>query len=75
MWTVVFHKEPRSQQVVANVYVDCIETHGKAYGLEAPLEFLDVDSSKTLVGAIELSKQDRLLATQALRNSLGTYDA
>jgi hypothetical protein len=60
---------------VANVYDDCIETHGKAFSLEAPLEFQDVDSSRTLLGAIELFRQDTLLAYQALRSSLGTNDA
>ncbi len=59
---------------MVNVYDDYIETHGRAYGPEAPLEFLDVDSSRTLVGAIELSRQDTLLASQALRSNLGTYD-
>jgi hypothetical protein len=61
MWKVVLHKEPRSQHVVANVYDDYIEIDGKAYGLEAQLEFLDVDSNRTVVGAIELSRQDTLL--------------
>jgi len=39
---------------VANMYDDYIETHGRAFGLEAPLEILNVDSSRTLVGAIEI---------------------
>jgi hypothetical protein len=66
-WKVVFHKEPRSQQVMANMYDGCFETHGKASGLEAPLNFVDVDKNRTLVGAIELSKEDAFLATQALK--------
>jgi len=45
------------------MYDDYIETHGRAFGLEAPLEFLNVDSSKTLAGAIELSRQDTFLAS------------
>jgi hypothetical protein len=35
------------------VYDDCIETHGKTFSFEAPLEFPDVDSSRTLIDAIE----------------------
>jgi hypothetical protein len=75
MWKVVLHKEPRSQYILANVYDDCIEAHGKTYSLEAPLEFPNVNSNRTLVGTIELSRQDTLLASQALRINLGTYDA
>jgi hypothetical protein len=40
------------------MYDDYIETHGRAFGLEALVEFLNVNSRRTLVGAIELSKQD-----------------
>ncbi len=68
-------QKPKSQQIVVIVYDDCIETHGKASNFEAPLEFLNVDSSRTLVGAIELFRQDTLLAGQALRSSLRTNDA
>jgi hypothetical protein len=74
MWKVVLHKKCKSQQVVANVYDDYIETHGKAFGFEIPLEFLDVNNSRTLVGDIELSRQYTLLASQALRSSLKTND-
>jgi hypothetical protein len=45
------------------MYDDYIETHERAFDIEAPLEFLNVDSSRTLVGAIELSKQDTFLAS------------
>ncbi len=73
-WKVVFHKEPRNQQVMANMYDGCLETHGSSFGLEAPLDFVDVDKNRTLVGAIELSREDAFLATQALRGSLGLDD-
>jgi hypothetical protein len=45
------------------MYDDYIETHGRAFSLEAPLEFLNVDSNRTLAGAIELPRQDTLLAS------------
>ncbi len=45
------------------MYDDYIETHGRSFGLEAPLEFLNVNISRTLVGAIELSRQDTLFAS------------
>jgi hypothetical protein len=50
---------------MANMYHGCFETHGKASGLEAPFNFVDVDKNKTLVGAIELSREDAFLATQS----------
>ncbi len=60
---------------MSNVYDDYIETHGRAFGLEAPLKFPDVDTNRTLVGAIELFRQDTLLASQVLKSSLRTNDA
>jgi hypothetical protein len=45
------------------VYDDYIETHGRAFGLEAPLQFLNVNSNKTLAGAIELFRQDTFWAS------------
>jgi hypothetical protein len=56
------------------MYDGCFETHGRASGLEAPLDFVDVDMNKTLVGAIELFKEDALLVAQALKGSLGIDD-
>jgi len=41
-------------------------------GLEAPLEFLDLNSGRALVGAIELSRKEIVLATQALQVNLKT---
>jgi hypothetical protein len=58
---------------MASLYDDNIETH--ASGLEAPLEFVDVDSRGTLVGVIELSREDTILVGQRLRASLGIDDA
>ncbi len=43
------------------------------FGLEALLEFLDLDSGKALVGVIELSRKEIVLTTQALQANLETY--
>jgi hypothetical protein len=71
---VVFHKKPRSHKVVTNTFDDYIDTHDVVYGLEPPLEFLDMKSNRTLVGAIKLNREKRLLATQVLHGSLGIDD-
>jgi hypothetical protein len=57
---------------MASMYDDNIETH--AFGLEAPLEFVDIDCRGILVGAIELSREDMILAGQTLRASLRIDD-
>jgi len=43
------------------MYDGCLETHGRASSLEAPLYFVDVDMNMTLVGAIELFRENALL--------------
>jgi hypothetical protein len=73
-WKVVLRREPRNQQVVVNAYDDNIETHGVMYGLEAPLDFPNLKTNRTLVGAIELDREKNLMATQALHSSLGVDD-
>jgi hypothetical protein len=55
-WKVVFKKEPRSRQVGVDTYDDNIETCAVVFGLKTPLDFSDLETSKTLVGAIELNK-------------------
>jgi hypothetical protein len=50
---------------MANMYDGCLETYGRAFGLEVPLDFVDVDKNKTLVCAIELFREDALLDAQA----------
>jgi hypothetical protein len=60
-WKVVLHREPKSRRVVANTYGDCMDTHDFMSGLEAPLEFLDLKSSRALVGAVELNREESLL--------------
>jgi hypothetical protein len=43
-------------------------------GLEPPLEFANIKSSRTLVGVIDLNKEETLLVAQTLHGSLGTND-
>ncbi len=73
-WKVVFGREPKSQQIVADTYDDCVEMHNVVYGLEAPLDFLHLKSSRALVGVIKLNREDTLLTTDALCRSLGVDD-
>jgi hypothetical protein len=52
---------------MASMYDGSIETH--ASSLEAPLKFANEYSRGTLVGTIELSRIDMILASQTLRAS------
>ncbi len=60
---------------MANTYDDCIDTHSGVVGLEAPLKFVDLNSNRDLVGAIELNKEESFLVVQALCGNLGMDDA
>jgi len=73
-WKVVLGREPRSRQVVTDTYDDCIDTHSVVYGFKAPLKFPDLDSSRILIGVIELNREETFLATQALWSNLGLDD-
>jgi hypothetical protein len=73
-WKVVLWREPISCQVVVDTFDDCIDTRGVVSRLETPLEFLDLGSGRALVGAIELSRKEIVLATQALQANLETDD-
>ncbi len=53
-----------------NGYDDCIDMHDNVLSLEAPLEFVDVDRTRTWVSVFELSKKEIFLASQALQNCL-----
>jgi hypothetical protein len=44
--------------------------HDNVLSLEAPLEFVDVDRTRTWVSVFELSKKEIFLASQALQNCL-----
>jgi hypothetical protein len=56
-WKVVFGREPKSHWVVVDTYDDYIDTQGVVSGLEAPLEFLDLDSDRALIGVTKLSRK------------------
>jgi hypothetical protein len=73
-WKVVLHKKPKSWQVVANTYDDCIDTCGGVVGLEALLELIDLNSNRALVGAIELNREETFLVVQTLCGNLGMDD-
>jgi hypothetical protein len=56
---VLLHKKPKIQWVMANMSDGCIETHGRAFSFEAPLEFVDVDNNSTLVVQLNCLKKIR----------------
>ncbi len=69
-WKMVLHKEPRSKLVVVensekiNIHVDnVIDT-------EAPIQILEASSDTTLVGAIELTGADAILAVEGFKGLL-----
>jgi len=69
-WKMVLHKEPRSKLVVVensekiNIHVDnVIDT-------EAPIQILEASSDTTLVGAIELTGADAILAVEGFKGFL-----
>jgi hypothetical protein len=68
---LVLYRKPKSHKVVANTFDDGIDTHNVVYGLECPLKFVDIKSSRTLVGVIELSREKTLLVAHDLCDSLG----
>jgi hypothetical protein len=46
----ILHKKPKSEQVMANIYDNCIDTHANTmFSLEAPLEVVDVSNKSTLL--------------------------
>ncbi len=59
---------------MANTYDNCMDMHHSMFGFEAPLNFLDLESSRALVGAIELNRKEYLLVAQALHGNLGIDD-
>jgi hypothetical protein len=73
-WKVVFHKKPKSWQVVANTCDDCIDMRGGVVGFEVLLEFVDLNINKVLVGAIELNREETFLVVQALCGNFGMDD-
>jgi hypothetical protein len=73
-WKVVLYREPKSRRVVANTYDDCMDTCDSMFGLEAPLEFPNLESSRAIVSAIELNREESILVVQALCGNLGIDD-
>jgi hypothetical protein len=73
-WKVVLGRAPKSCRVIANTYDDYIDAHDVVSRLEVPLEFLDLDNIRVLVGAIELNREHFVLATQVLRANLEMDD-
>ncbi len=71
---LIFYRKPKSHKVVANTFDDWIDTHNVVSGLECRLKFLNIKSSRTLVGVIELNKEETLLVAHNLCGSLGIDD-
>ncbi len=59
---------------IVMMYNGCFETHGRASSLETLLDFVDVDTNRTLVGAIQKFREDAFLVAQVLKGSLGLDD-
>jgi hypothetical protein len=62
-WKVVLRKEARSKREVVNTADVFITTTSEASGLTVPTEVPTHPTTQSLVGAIELSAEDNLLAT------------
>jgi hypothetical protein len=62
-WKVVLQKEASSKREVVNTADVFITTTSKASGLTVPTEVPAHPTIQSLVGAIELSAEDNLLAT------------
>jgi hypothetical protein len=58
---------------MANTFDGYIEAH-VVCGLEPPLEFANINNSRTLVGVTELNREEILLVAQTLHGSFGTDD-
>lgn len=74
-WKVVLHRELRNQRVVVDSYDDCLKTCGVAFELKAPMDFHELDSSRAMIGAIELNREETILASQALRRNVRVDDS
>ncbi len=61
--------------MVEDTYDDYLETCGVVFGLEPPMHFRELNSSRALVGAIELNKEEVILASQTLRRNVEVDDA
>jgi hypothetical protein len=67
-WKVVLHKEPRSKRILASDS-DEVTMVDNLIGVDVLLEFPEVPRNMALVGAIELTGADAILATEKLQRS------
>ena len=61
-WKVVLQKEARARREVVDTVDAFISTRVESIGLRAPNTFPDAIEAVNLVGAIELTKEENLLA-------------
>jgi hypothetical protein len=61
-WKVVLHKEAHSRKVVVDLEDVVITTTMEPCGLSVPMGLPPLLSTPSLIGAIQLSKKDNLLA-------------
>ncbi len=67
-WKVVLHKEPRSKRILVSDS-DEVTMVDNLIGVDVPLEFPDVPRNMALVGVIELTGADAILAAEKLQRS------
>jgi hypothetical protein len=67
-WKVVLHKEPRSKRILVSDS-DEVTMVDNLIGVDVPLEFPEVPRNMALVGAIELTGADVILAAEELQRS------
>jgi hypothetical protein len=69
-WKVVLHKEPRSKHILV-FDSDEVTTLDNLIGVYVLLEIPKVPKNMALVGAIELTGADAILAVEKLQRSFG----
>ncbi len=67
-WKVVLHEEPRSKHILVS-NSDEVTMLDNLIGVDVPLEFPGVPRNMALVGAIELTRADAILAAEELQRS------
>jgi len=63
-WKVVLHKEAHSRKAVVDLENVFITTTMETCGLSVPMGLPPFPNTPSLIGAIELSKKDNLLACE-----------
>jgi len=69
-WKVALHKEPRSKRILVSDS-DEVTMLDNLIGIDVLLEFPEVPRNMALVGAIELTGVDAILASEELQRSSG----